>query len=152
MNTSALDWGRKWNFSCTEPKAKEHTAWAKSIHFSFVSPRYIFGDPGAVIRFGRNRRDESTPFLATRQTATGSTKMHALLTGQANVQFDVSHAYRMEQRSKLGISAIIFAQWNFKGAILRPRSHESGHFWNSVSFYLDSCERGLIIVIIIVDI
>ena len=23
---SALDWGRKWNFSCTEPKAKEQTA------------------------------------------------------------------------------------------------------------------------------
>ena len=60
--------------------------------------------------------------------------MPALLTGQANVQFDVSLACQMEQRSKLGISVIIFAQWNFKGAILRPCSHESGHFWNRVSF------------------
>ena len=69
VNTSALDWGRKWNFSCTEPKAKEQTAWAKSIQFSFVSPHYIFGDLGAVIRVGRNRHDESTPFLPTRLTA-----------------------------------------------------------------------------------
>ena len=26
VNTSALDSGRKWNFLCTEPKAKEQTA------------------------------------------------------------------------------------------------------------------------------
>ena len=92
MNTSALDSGRKWNFLCTEPKAKEQTAWAKSIQFSFINTRYIFGDPGAVIRVGRNRRDEGIPFMATRLTTPGSTKMPALLTGQANVQFDVSHA------------------------------------------------------------
>ena len=97
MNTSALDSGRKWNFSCTEPKAKEQTAWAKSIQFSFINTRYIFGDPGAVIRVGRNRRDESIPFLPTRLTPPGSTKMPALLTGQANVQFDVSHVCQMEQ-------------------------------------------------------
>ena len=75
VNTSSLDSGRKWNFSCTEPKAKEQTAWAKSIQFSFISPRYIFGDPGAVIRVGRNRRDESIPFMATRLTTPGSTKI-----------------------------------------------------------------------------
>ena len=76
MNTSALDSGRKWNFLCTEPKAKEQTAWAKSIQFSFISPRYIFGDPGAVIRVGRNRRDESIPFMATRRTAPGSERRY----------------------------------------------------------------------------
>ena len=35
--------------------------------------------------------------MATRLTTPGSTKMPALLTGQANVQFDVSHVCQMEQ-------------------------------------------------------
>ena len=110
MNTSALDSGRKWNFLCTEPKAKEQTAWTKSIQFSFISPRYIFGDPGAVIRVGRNRRDESIPFMATRLTTPGSTKMptrYWLVRQMCSLTFHTRVSNGADW-SKLGISDLLY--------------------------------------------